>query len=171
MTAVYAEIYLENLVTENGDWLAFPLDEEEITNFIVEKKISTNFNPEYRIADYMFDGCDLQVSEFDDVYRINELLERFYQLDRYEQAKVNAYMEINFNSVDTFEQAMDSLDRYELVEDISTDEELGIYCADGLFTQDIPRVFENYFDFEAYGRDARIEGYATFTKYGCLFNY
>ncbi len=49
-----------------------------------------------------------------------------------------------------------NLDLYRFYPDISDDEGLGRLYADELGTIDIPEHIQNYFDYEAYGRDVRI---------------
>ena len=46
-----------------------------------------------------------------------------------------------------------NLDLYRFYPDISDDEGLGRLYADELGTIDIPEHIQNYFDYEAYGRD------------------
>lgn len=49
-----------------------------------------------------------------------------------------------------------NLDLYRFYPDISYEEELGRLYADELHTIKIPGHIQNYFDYEAYGRDVKI---------------
>lgn len=59
-----------------------------------------------------------------------------------------------------------NLDLYRFYPDISDDEGLGRLYADELGTIDIPERIQNYFDYEAYGRDVRINEGGVFAPGG-----
>lgn len=59
-----------------------------------------------------------------------------------------------------------NLDLYRFYPDISDDEGLGRLYADELGTIDIPEHIQNYFDYEAYGRDVRINEGGVFAPGG-----
>ena len=59
-----------------------------------------------------------------------------------------------------------NLDLYRFYPDISDDEGLGRLYADELGTIDIPEHIQNYFDYEAYGRDVRINEGGVFASGG-----
>ncbi len=59
-----------------------------------------------------------------------------------------------------------NLDLYHFYPDISDDEGLGRLYADELGTIDIPEHIQNYFDYEAYGRDVRINEGGVFAPGG-----
>ena len=56
-----------------------------------------------------------------------------------------------------------NLDLYRFYPDISDDEGLGRLYADELGTIDIPEHIQNYFDYEAYGRDVRVSTRAAYS--------
>ena len=59
-----------------------------------------------------------------------------------------------------------NLDLYRFYPDISDDEGLGHLYADELGTIDIPEHIQGYFDYEAYGRDMRINEGGVFAPGG-----
>ena len=61
-----------------------------------------------------------------------------------------------------------NLDLYRFYPDISDDEGLGRLYADELGTIDIPEHIQNYFDYEAYGRDVRINEGGVFAPGGYI---
>ena len=61
-----------------------------------------------------------------------------------------------------------NLDLYRFYPDISDDEGLGRLYADELGTIDIPEYIQNYFDYEAYGRDVRINEGGVFAPGGYI---
>ena len=63
-----------------------------------------------------------------------------------------------------------NLDLYRFYPDISDDEGLGRLYADELGTIDIPEHIQNYFDYEAYGRDIRLEEDGHFAPGGYVLN-
>ena len=50
------------------------------------------------------------------------------------------------------------------------DDDLGRYLLDECGVLEVPDYLKSYIDYEAYGRDARLESNLTYTSYGCLFD-
>jgi antirestriction protein len=65
---------------------------------------------------------------------------------------------------------LDKLDEFELVIGVSDDETLGYYYAEELGSIDIPEHLKNYMDYEAYGRDIRLESSCLYTSFGFLLD-
>lgn len=168
------QVYLMNLGTGEGAWLPLPVkDKTEVKAFIEHRRISTPTDEEYIIADFDGDGeLDLRIGEFDDVYSINELLNHYEMLDRYEQHKVLALLEANGNDISDFDNALSSYEDFSLLEDIHTQYELGeCIIADKLYDlkDKLPLFLFHYIDFEAVGRDSVYRGDVALTTYGALY--
>ncbi len=68
-------------------------------------------------------------------------------------------------------ELIDDLDSFDLLAEVDTDEALGEYYADiGCIFHSIPDSISRYFDFEAYGRDIRLELNCCFTSYGLIID-
>ena len=164
-------LYLMNLATYEGAWLNdLPLSKQEILDFIEEHNISTTLNEEFIIADAECDGFELQISQYDSIWEVNEALHTFCELDEYQQDIVNAYMEVNGNSLQYFYFALEELDNLILEPSVKTEEDLGYFLTEYIFTDKIFEAFKYYFNYESYGRDYILNAGATLTSYGCLFN-
>lgn len=164
-------VYLMNLATNEGAWLNdLPLSNQEILDFIKEHNISTALNEEFIIADAECEGFELQIEQYDSIWEINKALHIFCELDEYQQDIVNAYMEANGNSLQHFYFALEELDNLILEPSVKTEEDLGYFLTECVFTEKIFESFKYYFNYESYGRDYILNAGATLTSYGCLFN-
>jgi antirestriction protein len=68
-------------------------------------------------------------------------------------------------------EIIDDLDSFDLLAEVDTDEALGEYYAEvGCIFHGIPDSISRYFDFEAYGRDIRLELNCCFTTYGLVID-
>ena len=65
---------------------------------------------------------------------------------------------------------LDELDEFDLLPDVEDDEDLGYYYVEEYGSIDIPEHLKNYFDYEAFGRDVRLENSCLFTSYGFLLD-
>lgn len=163
-------IYLQNYGTGAGSWLSLPADEDDIKEFIKEHKISTSLNEEFFIADIdcSDDDLDLNVSEYDNVFEINEVITEYEELDSYEKDVVVAYMELQSSYLSGLRDAIDNIDSCSLLTDVEDYYDLGVYMSEGLFTKETT-LFEQYFDYTAYGRDIMLGSSSGFTSKGFLF--
>jgi hypothetical protein len=164
---VYMKLYIANLGKYNegtlkGDWISLPTEEEDIQEFLDNK---VGLNEEYEecaIHDY---ECDyFNISEYDNIYYLNEVAETIENLDEYSKQKLKALLD--YESYEILE-AIENLDNYILWEDITDDEELGEYMLSesGYI---IPEYLEYYIDYEKYGRDYRFNAEGNFTNFGWI---
>lgn len=162
-------VFLMNLGTGEGQWLNhLPLNDEEILSFIVDNEISTHLNEEYIIADYETEDFSISINEYSSIWELNQALNLYLELDTEQQLMVQAYMEFHSNSINGFFEALEMLDQIGFDSSIEDYSDLGYLLAEGLFSQK-DSVIERYFDYEAYGRDYCLSGYADITSFGCLF--
>ena len=73
-------------------------------------------------------------------------------------------------SVSDVLELLDKLDEFDLLTDVTDDEELGYYYAEEYCNIDIPENIQPYFNYEAYGRDIRLESSCLYTSYGFLLD-
>ena len=160
-------IYVANLgrCTEGilrGDWISLPTEEEDIQEFL-ENNIGLNeAYEEYAIHDWQ---CGyMKISEYDNIFKLNEAAEMIESLDKYDKEKLKAIMEYDLYDI---LEAIENIDNYILLEDITNDEVLGEYTLSerGYI---IPEYLEYYIDYEKYGRDYRFNADGNFTSYGWL---
>ena len=156
---------------DGGEWVTLPMTEEELENTL--QQIADNMgdlDPEFCIHDYEWTSEiePRDISEYENIMALNEEINELNDLDEWDQKEIAAAMEAFSYS---FTEAMDrqqrgyftfyaGMDLSEVAEEIIND------C---YFTKDTPDIFTRYFDFEAFGRDLRFDGY-TETSYGVIID-
>ena len=171
------KIYLTNLGRYNegylvGKWVKLPVCEEVLDKVLKEIGINEYYE-EYFITDYENDivGIGDVISEYSSVQALNELAQRLEDLSGDEADKLGAVLEYEAcGSVSEVLELLDKLDEFDLLTDVTDDEELGYYYAEEYCCIDIPEHIQPYFDYEAYGRDIRLESSCLYTSYGFLLD-
>lgn len=137
-----------------GEWVDLPQPEEELTGIIAEIQRETDCE-EVMISDY--EG-DWNIGEYDGIFELNELAETLADLNDYERELVETLIR---ERGDDIEEAIDTIQcgNYRVYGDCydMSDVAREILCESGDFDS-IPDYLQNYFDFEAYGRDLDING-------------
>ena len=171
------KIFITNLgkYTEGylvGKWVKLPVCEEVLDKVLKEIGINEYYE-EYFITDYENDivGIGDVISEYSSVQALNELAQRLEDLSGDEADKLGAVLEYEAcRSVSDVLELLDKLDEFDLLTDVTDDEELGYYYAEEYCCIDIPEHIQPYFDYEAYGRDIRLESSCLYTSYGFLLD-
>ena len=184
-------IYIANLGKYNegemvGDWLELPASEEEIQEFMV--KVGLGYYDfkgdyiqgvekdgviyeEYAIHDIECDFTSLynEIGEYTSLELLNELAKKLEELDSDELEKLEAIIEYDgMGGIEGLDSLIDELDNYILYADIESDYDLGYYWIEESGCYDIPSFLQNYIDYESFGRDIRLNGSGSFTKYGWI---
>lgn len=168
--------YITNLGKYNegelvGKWVTFPIDEDELQEVLKSigvcyydedgEYINTGYE-EIFFTDWETDFSN-DFGEYESIERINDIAEALEDWDE-----------------DTFEAACEiwgmdevlsrSADDYSLYGDIQTDYDLGYYWIEESGCYDLSKLgnLAWYFDYEAFGRDIRIESDGGFSKYGWI---
>ena len=171
------KIYLTNLGRYNegylvGKWVKLPVCEEVLDKVLKEIGINEYYE-EYFITDYENEiiGIGDVISEYSSVQALNELAQRLEDLSADEADKLGAVLEYEAcKSVSEVLELLDKLDEFDLLTDVTDDEKLGYYYAEEYCSIDIPENIQPYFDYEAYGRDIRLESSCLYTSYGFLLD-
>lgn len=154
---------------DGGEWITLPMDEDELTETLENIAAAMGDNdPEFCIHDFEWTSeIDLRdISEMESITALNEELQRLGELDQWEQKVFCAMVEYwGYKYADP-----DEIDEYCLHEDITTDYDLGYYWAveSGCYDLDKMGHLSNYFDYEAFGRDIRLETDGGFTAWGWI---
>lgn len=145
------EYNMGNLV---GEWVTFPIDEEETSEVMEEIG-----NPE----EYFFSDWEgLNLGESISIDEVNEIAEH---VETWSDELVNAVYE-NYSLHDLMNSTKNE---WVLLPGVHNDYELGECYADGICSlYGVNDILIRYFDYEAYGRDIRLETDGCFTKYGWL---
>ena len=168
-------VYLTNLGRYNegvlqGRWLKLPASKEALEKVLDEIGINEMYE-EYFITDSESDiiGINNVINEFSNIHKLNELAECLELLSADEERKLEAILEYeSCSSATELIEIIEEMENYDLLDGVDTEEALGFYYADELCCIDIPESIKCYFDYEAYGRDIRLEGNGIFTSYGYL---
>ncbi len=181
------EAYITNLGKYNegslcGEWLKLPSTEEEVQALLSRIGVDGVLYEEIFITDYETDisGLSKCLGEYESVDELCYLASLLEDLDDWEMKTFEAALELgdDTNSVKSLINLSQNLDCYDLYSDVDNEEELGRYLIEEMNCLDIPDEIENYFDYEAYGRDYAISeggifadngyiirGYGGFTEY------
>lgn len=145
-----------------GEWVTFPISEEELE--AVYQRIG--INEEYEEIFFTDWECDFEtgLGEYENIEDVNELTEAIEEVEQYsEEDKLKAIIEATGYSLQDALREMDNATFYpgytleEVAEEIVTD------C------YDLPEIALRYFDYKAFARDLRFDGYTeTYTGVICI---
>ena len=147
------------------EWLELPFTDEEMDQVLEAIGIDDEVYEEYFISDYESDIIGLEINEYTNLYRLNDLIVEYNALHEHDQKKAQAIME--YFGYD-LEEALEQLDNFTLYEGVETLEDLGRYWADIMDLFKDKEFFETYFDFERYGRDIDINSTGGFSSFGYI---
>ena len=174
MLNIYANTwgnYNEN-GADGGEWITLPMDSEELEEVLdnIAKAMGDN-DPEWFINDYEWTTeIDLgEVHEMDNIHKWNDFCNEADTLQEWEIEEVIAAIEAWGY---TFAEAMErqqrgcfifyrGMDLQEVAEEFA-DDMIASYAKG-----EVPEIFTRYFDYKAYARDLRFDGYEE-TKYGVI---
>ena len=171
------KIFITNLGMYNegylvGKWVKLPVCEDVLDKVLKEIGIDEYYE-EYFITDYENEiiGIGDVISEYSSVQALNELAQRLEDLSDDEADKLGAVLEYEAcRSVSEVLELLDKLDEFDLLTDVTDDEELGYYYAEEYCCIDIPEYIQPYFDYEKFGRDVRLQSCCLYTSYGFLLD-
>ena len=170
------KIFLTNLGKYNegclmGEWVKLPVPEDKLE--AVKQRIGINERyEEYFITDYESSFLNLHISEYASISELNQFAEKVEELSDYDYEKLSAVLEMEGSlSIAEIIALIDELDNFDLLLDVHDDEALGEYYADcGCIFANVHDHIQRYFDYEAYGRDIRLESSCCFTSYGLVMD-
>ncbi len=163
--------YVTNLGMYNegclvGEWVDLPL-EEDFATILKRIEVDGERYEEYFVTDWESDDLEAVVAtlgEYENLERLSELLERV------EDAEVfNAYIELEGGDLEpAIESCNDGI--VHLLKGIHTDYDLGYYWIEESGCYDLSSMgnLSNYFDYESFGRDVRLESEGGFVNAGWL---
>lgn len=152
---------------DGGEWITLPMDAGDLEKTL--DRIAENmqdFDPEWFVNDYEWatEWAGRSIGENENIQDLNEYAEKLDALDKWEQEVYCAAVEYwGAEYVD-----IDDLDEYNLYSDIQDDYDLGYYWAEDSGCYRLEGPLANYFDYEAFGRDIRLEADGGFTSYGWI---
>ena len=174
------EAYVTNLGkyaeygVEAGETLKFPATTEEVQALL--KRIGVDGVRYEEIFITAFDGdvlgiCDC-LGEYESIDELNYLAHLLSELDTSELEKFEAVIDSGeyTGSVNDLINLTQNLDCFEFCPDIDDDEALGRMYVQDFGSIQIPEHLIDYIDYEAYGRDMRINEDGHYAPGGYVFN-
>ena len=161
------EAYITNLGKYNegelvGETLKFPTTTEEVQGLLKRIGVDGVRYEEFFITSFDGDVLGLYdyLTEYENLDELNHLACLLSELDQSELEKFEAV-------IDSGEHTSSVADLINLAED---DETLGRIYVEDMEAIDVPEHLLNYFDYEAYGRDIRLEEDGHFAPGGYVLN-
>lgn len=149
------------LYPAHGQWVDLPATEEELEEAI--ENAQTEDCEEVMISD----SEGIECNEYSNIFEVNEQAEQIEELEEYEQEILEALTDDGYN----FEEALDIVQDgdYMYYGNCSNMAEVAMeYIEETGLLNDVPEHLQNYFDYEAYGRDMSFEGHFIATDSGYI---
>lgn len=156
-----------------GEWINFPIEQEEFQKVLDRIGISENYE-EYFFSDYdtNISGISDALGEYANADELNYLAALLQKIDSYDYEKwyaiVEDEMDLPQNGVPGLINLTFNMDRYDLFTNVFDEEDYGRYIIQesGRFDRWKIEDLLDYIDYEAYGRDASINEGGSFTERG-----
>jgi antirestriction protein len=151
-----------------GEWIKFPASQEDVKALFSKIGVDGVLYEEIIITDYKTDvnGLAAYLDEYANMDELNHLAALLGNMDDYELEKFAVAVEYgeHTSSVKDLINLTYNLENYEFYPGVENEEDLGRYYIEELGTLDVPEYLENYFDYEAYGRDVHFNGNGRFSR-------
>ena len=149
-------IYLTNLGKYNegelvGEWVELPVNDNFEQAFQ-----DIGINEEYEewfITDYETD-FDMDISEYANIYELNEIAQELERLDEDDKIKVKAYLSYFGNDI---EDAINSIDDATIYWDCSNMTDVAEQYAEDIGYEFSEDILEEYFDYDSFGRNVKYD--------------
>ena len=160
------EAYVTNLGKYNegvlaGAALKFPATAEDVQSVLKRIGVDGVRYEEIFITDFESDVLGLYdcLNEYDNIDELNHLSHVLSDLSQSDLEKFEAVINMgeHTGSVKDLINLAQNLDCYDFYPDIKEDDDLGRYYIEELDAMQVPEHLRNYIDYEAYGRDVRLE--------------
>ena len=175
----YFKAYITNLGKYNegalvGEYLKFPTTTEEVQALLKRIGIDGVRYEEIFITDYDGDMPELYANfgEYESIDELNYLASLLSEMDENDLEKFEAVLDTgeHSGSVKELINLTQNLDCFEFYSGITSEEELGRMYIQEFDAIPIPEHLIDYIDYEAYGRDVRINEGGSFSGNGYVFD-
>ena len=143
-----------------GEYLKFPTTAEEVQTLFSRIGIDGKQYEEYFITDYDSDilGLTDHLGEYESLDELNYLAHLLEEMTPAELEKLEAVMDAGeyTSSVKDLINLTQNLDCFDFYSDVNSEEELGRMYIQDFEAMQVPEHLIDYIDYEAYGRDIRI---------------
>ena len=173
------EAYVTNLGKYNegqlvGEPLKFPTTAEEVQSLLKRIGVDGIRYEEIFITDYESDVLGLHkcLGEYESLDELNYLAALLSEMDQSDIEKFEAVLDAGeyTGSVKDLINLTQNLDCFEFYPDVHSDEDLGSMYVLEFGGLEVPEHLIDYIDYEAYGRDVRINEGGHFAPGGYVFD-
>lgn len=173
------EAYITNLGKYNegrlvGEMLKFPTTAEEVQALLKRIGVDGVRYEEIFITDFDGDvlGLHEHLGEYESIDELNHLAHLLTDLDKADLEKFEAVIDSGeyTGSVKDLINLTHNLDCFEFYSGIKDEEELGLMYIQEFDAVQVPEHLVDYIDYEAYGRDVRINEGGHFAPGGYVMN-
>ena len=173
------EAYVTNLGKYNegrlvGEFLKFPTTTEEVQALLKRIGIDGVRYEEIFITDYEVNISGLYdcLGEYESIDELNYLASLISEMDQSDREKFEAVIDSSeySGSVKELINLTQNLDCFEFYPGVTDDETLGRIYVEDMEAIDVPEHLLNYFDYEAYGRDIRLNEDGHYAPGGYVLN-
>lgn len=150
----------------NGEWVSFPVTEEEKQEIFDRLNIGSKQgqSEEYFFTDY--DGFIF--GEFESFDKLNEAAIMLAELDEYDQEKLEAIIEYDgFVTIEQFTDYINDLDDYVFYQDQTLEDVAFELLNEYMESCNVPEFIQNLVDYSKFENDLTFEGYRE-TNYGVI---
>ena len=167
--------YVTNLGKYNegdlcGEYLKLPAEKEDVKALLARIGVDGVLYEEFFITDYKtdIDGLCRYMGEYECIDELNYLASMLSELEGWELDKFEAAVALgeHVGCLQELINLAQNLDCYELYPGVNDTEDLGHWLIEEIECHKIPEWMENYFDYEAYGRDHSINEGGEFVSNG-----
>ena len=157
-----------------GETLHFPTNTEEVQSLLKRIGVDGVRCQEYFIISFDSDILGLYdyLGEYENIDELNHLACLLSELDQSDLEKFEAVIDSgeHTSSVADLINLTQNLDCFEFYPGVEDDETLGRIYVEDMEAIDVPEHLLNYFDYEAYGRDIRLNEDGHFAPGGYVLN-
>lgn len=157
-----------------GETLKFPATTEEVQSLLKNIGVDGVRYEEFFITAFDGDVMGLYdyLTEYENLDELNHLAHLISELDSDEIETLEAVLNKgdHTSSVADIINLVHNLDCYELHPGVTDDETLGRIYVEDMKAIDVPEHLLNYFDYEAYGRDIRLNEDGHYAPGGYVLN-
>lgn len=173
------EAYITNLRKYNegelvGETLKFPTTTEEVQALLKHIGVDGVRYEEFFITSFDGDVLGLYdyLTEYENLDELNHLACLLSELDQSDLEKFEAVIDSgeHTSSVKELINLTQNLDCYDFYPDVGDDETLGRIYVEDIAAIEVPEYLLPYFDYEAYGRDIRLEEGGHYAPGGYVLN-
>lgn len=151
-----------------GEYLKLPAEKADVQALLARIGVDGVLYEEVFITDYetTVAGLAKHMGEYESVDELNYLAALLDDMDDSELEKFVAAVEYgeHTSSVKDLINLTENLDNYEFYPGVENEEDLGRWYIEEMSALEVPEHLENYFDYEAYGRDIHLNGSGVFSE-------